>query len=292
MSTDISTKVMGIYRFIAAAAGIGNIFFLDWQMRQLSNLPDAVERYMPGPTKIIGQSWGIIILQFAFLAHRGLSFSSGERRVVCRCFSLTFGILTLLFWGESFAPSITSTEKETRVFLGFGAFFACLLFAYTWASLENVPSEENTTTSRTTTPAQGFLSKVGYYQAIMSISAGLMSVLLPSGFYAFDSSAEAQPNPSEAFAIRCWGGYILGIGALCTQLKTFALGSQLVVGLSCILQFMGLTCLYFCQWEELNFSYRIGSIPIFLPTAILWIVAVGRVVTEASALPSLWQKRK
>jgi hypothetical protein len=58
---DISTKVLGVYRFIAFAAGIGNTCFVDWQTQQLSDLPNAIEIFLPGHTKIVSQSWGITI---------------------------------------------------------------------------------------------------------------------------------------------------------------------------------------------------------------------------------------
>lgn len=282
-STDISTKVLSIYRFIAFTAGIGNTFFMDWQTRQLSDLPNAIELFLPGRTKIVSQSWGITILLFALLANKSLSFSPGERRVVCRSFALAFGTASALFWIEPLAPW---AEQYSSVPLGFSIFFACLCGAMTWASLEEIPHNENAPASHTTatTPAKIFLSKVFYVQAFVSLIVGLLAVFLPSAFSAFESSPENQ-QPPEAFAIRCWGGFSFAVGALCIQHKALAADSQVVVGLSLMVHFLGLTCLYLYEWDQLSYSYKIISIPVFIPLTIMWMIAISRVVTETSTSP-------
>jgi hypothetical protein len=155
------------------------------------------------------------------------------------------------------------------------------------ASPEEVPTEGNATATRTTaktTPAKVFLSRVFYAQAVMSTFIGLLAVFLPSAFYAFESSPEnQQPSPPEDFAIRCWGSFILGIGTLCIQHRGLTTDNQVVVGLCLILHYSSLWCLYLYEWHQLIYSYKIGSVPIFMPTTILWMVAVGRVVMEASS---------
>jgi len=283
-ATDRSAKVMGIHRWIAAFAGIANIFFYEWQVQQFSgNNADVVEKILSVPTtKIVVQSWGITILQFAFLANRVRrpSFAPSERLVVSRAFALTMGIEALVFWNEYLAPTYAEVDKS--VTLGFVGVFGCLFVAYAWASLDdNVESTKPISIAKPTTPATRFLSNYFYIQTCISAVVGLMSVFWPAGFYYLDSSDE--PVPLESFQIRCWGAFLIGNAALCIGApQRLTTRSQTVVGLSFALQFAALTCFYLSQWNILNISYKIGSIPVFLPSVIMWTVAVVRVSNEAN----------
>jgi len=274
-----ASHVMGVHRWIAASAGlhhVGHHQFNDLSLDQQD------------PTKIVSQSMGITILAISAIVHSAMSFSPTERISVCQCLVLTFALEGFIFLRELITPTLRSVPGTVEggdrpIVITFGL-FVVLCAAYSWASLDFFPASIPTTPQSRWTS----LSVLIALNAVISISIGMLSVFYPEEtFYEYPKMMDPRlntlaPNANELFMIRWWGGFILGIGAMCTKVPWFDPKHQTIFGIIMLFQYIALTVLYASDWDQLNTIYQYGSIPVFGTYILLYVVALATagVVTQ------------
>mmetsp|Transcript_27522 Transcript_27522/g.32557 ORF Transcript_27522/g.32557 Transcript_27522/m.32557 type:complete len:301 (+) Transcript_27522:160-1062(+) len=267
-----ASYVMGVHRWVAASFGLLNVGhhkFVDISLDQQD------------PTNILLQSMGITLLAISAIIHSAISFSPTERMSVCQCLVLTFAVEGFICLRELITPTLRSVAgivvvDDRLVVITLLGIFAVICAAYSWASLDFFPASIPTTPQSRWTS----LSVLIALNAVISISIGMLSVFYPEEtFYEYPKMMDPRlntlaPNAKELIVIRCWGGFILGIGAMCTKVPWFDPKHQTIFGIIMLFQYIALTVLYASDWDQLNTIYQYGSIPVFGTYILLYVAAL------------------
>jgi len=298
IKNSTSSLVLTVQPVIAILFGLVTIIYDGWFSAETAT----------SHSNVICKAWGLAIISTSLIAYNARHFELKERVIVCRCMAINYFIQAFVIFYEGPAERDGGKITALTSHATSGLLICCLynFASFLWASLENAFEKQDYSTLENKQASSWTMLKLTILtQVFIAFPMGTISILNPKGFYTLPKEMlkslvkeglldDLNPTgPLELFAIRCWGSFIIGMGALCIHLLScseFSTKSLKTCGTIMIFYFSTLGILFFSQWEQLNIIYQYASVPVFAVMTVLYSTAVA--VTAAPNKEATAQKFK